>query len=86
MGSAFGTLEAREFGVKCHTAPGQLLVPAFDLSVQFNERDPAYADGHVRALAWRKVWQAIKEILKVFCLILKDSAFALNQFRPDITA
>ena len=60
--------------------------PAFDLSVQFNERDPAYADGHVRALAWRKVWQAIKEILKVFCLILKDSAFALNQFRPDITA
>ena len=35
--------------------------PAFDSSVQFNENDPAYADGHVRALAWRKVWQAVKE-------------------------
>ena len=35
--------------------------PAFDSSVKFNETDPTYVDGHVRALAWRKVWQAIKE-------------------------
>ena len=35
--------------------------PEFDSSVKFNETDPAYVDGHVRALAWRKVWQAIKE-------------------------
>ena len=35
--------------------------PEFDLSVKFVENNPAYADGHVRALAWRKVWQAIKE-------------------------
>ena len=35
--------------------------PAFDSSVQFNENDPAYADGHVHALAWRKVWQVVKE-------------------------
>ena len=35
--------------------------PPFDPSVKFNERDPAFVDGHVHALAWRKVWQAIKE-------------------------
>ena len=35
--------------------------PPFDPSVKFNERDPLFVDGHVRALAWRKVWQAIKE-------------------------
>ena len=35
--------------------------PAFDPSVKFDERDPTYADGHVRALAWRKVRQAVKE-------------------------
>ena len=35
--------------------------PDFDSSVKFNETDPTYVDGHVRALAWRKVWQAIKE-------------------------
>jgi hypothetical protein len=35
--------------------------PPFDPSVKFNERDPLFVDGHVRALVWRKVWQAIKE-------------------------
>ena len=35
--------------------------PPFNPSVKFNERDPLFVDGHVRALAWRKVWQAIKE-------------------------
>ena len=35
--------------------------PAFDSSVKFDETDPTYVDGHVRALAWCKVWQAIKE-------------------------
>ena len=35
--------------------------PAFYLSMQFNECDPVYADGHVCVLAWRKMWQAIKE-------------------------
>ena len=35
--------------------------PAFDPSVKFNEKDPTYVDTHVRALVWRKVWQAIKE-------------------------
>ena len=29
--------------------------------VRFNETDKEYLDGHVRALAWRKVWQAVKE-------------------------
>ena len=31
------------------------------LECQVQRDDPAYVDGHVRALAWRKVWQAIKE-------------------------
>ena len=35
--------------------------PPFDPSVKFNDKDPLFVDGHVRALAWRKVWQAIKE-------------------------
>ena len=35
--------------------------PEFHTSVKFNERDPTYVDGHIRVLAWRKVWQAIKE-------------------------
>ena len=35
--------------------------PAFDSSVRFNETNKEYLDGHVRALAWRKVWQAVKE-------------------------
>jgi hypothetical protein len=35
--------------------------PEFDSSIKFVENDPAYADGNVRALAWRKVWKAIKE-------------------------
>ena len=35
--------------------------PAFDSSVRFNETDKEYLDGHVRVLAWRKVWQAVKE-------------------------
>ena len=35
--------------------------PTFDPSVKFDETNALYVDGHVRALAWRKVWQAIKE-------------------------
>ena len=35
--------------------------PQFDTSVKFNECDPAYVNSHIHALAWCKVWQAIKE-------------------------
>ena len=35
--------------------------PEFDSSVKFNENDPAYTNGHIHALACRKVWQAAKE-------------------------
>ena len=49
------------------TFPHSITYPewlAFDLSVKFNECDPMYADGHVCALVWCKVWQAIKEHFK----------------------
>ena len=32
----------------------------FDSSIKFVKNDPTYADGHVHALVWCKVWQAIK--------------------------
>ena len=52
-----------ELSEQCTYPPGITYPkwPDFDTSVKFNETDPAYVDGHVRALAWRKVWQAIKE-------------------------
>ena len=52
-----------ELSEQCTFPPGITYPkwPDFDTSVKFNESDPTYVDGHVRALAWRKVWQAIKE-------------------------
>ena len=43
----------------------------------------AFFDGHFLHVTDRNTSQVI---LKLFCLILKDSALALNQFRPDKTA
>ena len=57
--AALTTKSADDYTYLCSIALSAFLV--FDSSVQFDERDPAYANSHVHALVWRKVWQAIKE-------------------------